>query len=75
MGAFKGVKSGIFGKLFTAMKQKQAASQPAEQAKAQAPQGRAERAQPFLVRRRGQAANILAGEQGQQSQQKRLLGE
>ena len=74
MGAFKsGAAGGIFGKLFTAMKQKQAASKEAAQPQAQ--QGPAERTSPFSARPRGQAANILAGDERSQSRQKRLLGE
>ena len=35
----------------------------------------AEKAKPFTARRRGQAANILANEDGAALKQKRLLGE
>ena len=71
----KAGKSGIFGKIISQIQQRQAASKAAAQPQAQAPQGPAERASPFSARPRGQAANILAGEERSQMRQKRLLGE
>jgi len=63
---------------FKSIVQKVAGRENKPEATAQATQATpkpAERENPFTARRRGQAANILAGDQQATTRQKRLLGE